>query len=221
MKKYLTSLKHFIQKNILPFLAVRIGKGLMRLLLFTCRWDVSGLEHFKKIAERERCILMLWHNRLAITPFILYKFAPQFIYAAFVSNSRDGELISAIVESYKFGKTIRVPHNARAEALRELIRHVKAQQDIVVITPDGPRGPRYEVKPGVAMAALETSAYVVPLSWEADRSWTFNTWDKLQLPKPFSKIKVSFENPVQFSDNILSTEQAQAILQTSLVRVVN
>lgn len=199
------------------FLIAKVSKGLMRVLLFTCRFEVEGLERFHRLATSEKCILMLWHNRLPVVPSILYRFCKQFNFAAVISASRDGDLLSMIVHSYKQGRTIRVPHNARHQALRDLIQQVNARQHIVVITPDGPRGPRYELKPGIAVAALETQANVVALNWESSRCWELKTWDRLRLPKPFSTIKVAFEAPVQFSGEKPPTlEEAKSILYKML-----
>jgi lysophospholipid acyltransferase (LPLAT)-like uncharacterized protein len=208
----LKKLKRFVSGRILPFLAVKVGQRLLHLLLWTCKWKIEGLEYFKETAKNEKCILMLWHNRLALAPFILTRFAPEFIYAAFISNSRDGELISAIVHSYKNGRTIRVPHNARHEALRELIMHLKEKKDVIVITPDGPRGPLYKLKQGAALAALETSAQTVSLNWSAKKYWEFGSWDKLRIPKPFTTIRVHFEKSIILNP-LINRVEAQKILQ--------
>jgi lysophospholipid acyltransferase (LPLAT)-like uncharacterized protein len=206
-----------LKNKILPFLAATIGKGLIRLLLWTCRWEVKGLEQFKAIAAKERCILMLWHNRLAIAPPVLYQLAPQFIYSALVSNSRDGELISAVIHSYKIGRTIRVSHHARHQALREIIRHLEEKKGVIIMTPDGPRGPRYKVKPGIALAAIQTSAHVIPFTWTSNRFWEFPTWDQLKLPKPFSQIEVCFQDPVVFDkSSAIELEEAQKVLEKAL-----
>lgn len=203
--------------KVLPFLIATIGQGLIRLLLWTCRWQVEGLERFKQVAAQQKCIVMLWHNRLALAPSILYRFAPQFIYAALVSKSRDGELISAVIHSYSTGRTIRVSHQGRHHALIGLIRHLETHREVVIITPDGPRGPCYQMKPGIALAALETSAHVVALDWTASKQWELNTWDRLRLPKPFSTIRVSFKDPIVFDGNqTISVEQAQDRLQEVL-----
>ncbi len=205
-----------IMSKILSFAVSTIGKTVTKLVLRTCKWEVQGLETFCQFAAKEKCILMLWHNRLAITSFILYRYAKQFTYAAFVSNSRDGELIASLVRSYKAGSIIKVPHDSRHEALRMLIRHMQEKQDVIIITPDGPRGPRYEVKPGIALAAISTGAYVIPFTWQADKYWELKTWDKLRLPKPFSTIKVVFEPPIHFKEADRSIEKARQILQSSL-----
>lgn len=216
LKNFKIQFQKFIYKYLLPFLVTRVGLGFMKLVFWTCKIKIHGLEEFKKNAQINKPILILWHNDLALAPLILSRYASEFIYAAFVSKSRDGELISAVVESFSIGRTIRVPHNNRHQALKEVIRRLEDNKEIIVITPDGPRGPRHEVKPGVAMAALQTSAFVVPLKWSANRFWSLKTWDKLKIPKPFSTIHVTFESPVQFQKELTSIEEAQLALQKAL-----
>jgi lysophospholipid acyltransferase (LPLAT)-like uncharacterized protein len=196
------------------FMVTQIGKKAVRLLLWTCKWKVEGLDHFCQIASEEKCILLFWHNRLAIAPFILTTLAPQFTYTAFVSNSRDGDLLSSIIHSFECGRTIRVPHHSRHQALKTLIRHIEKEKDVTIITPDGPRGPRYVMKPGAALAAVESGAHVIPFNWTASKYWTFNTWDALRLPRPFSTIKISFESSLQFQN--IPLEEVKDILASRM-----
>ena len=214
IKRIVEIWKRLIHKKLFPFLIITLGKKLLSLLLWTCKWQINGLETFKKVANQEKCILAFWHNRLVIAPYILTQYAPEFIYSALISNSRDGELISSLVQSYKIGRTIRVSHHSRHEALREFIQHIETKTSILVITPDGPRGPIYKVKEGIALAALETKAHTIRLNWTANKMWELNTWDKLRIPKPFSTINVFFENPIvlEKSDR-MDRKQAQSILQ--------
>ncbi len=211
--------KHWKQK-VQSFLMITLGKGLIHLLLFTCRIHVEGLGHFCRLAAKEKCLIMLWHNRLALAPFILSHYTPNFLYAALVSGSRDGEILSSLIHSYHNGRTIRVSHQARYQALREIIRHVEERKQIVIITPDGPRGPLYTIKPGIAVAALETQAYLVTLNWEAKHYWELKTWDRLRLPKPFTTIRVTFEPSVHFTSTPLPTlEQAKEIIKQALPQI--
>lgn len=216
IKKWKNGIK-WLGNKLFPTLMATAGQAIIKALLWTCHWEVDGLDYFKKIADHEKCILILWHNRLAIIPSILYKFAPHFIYTAFVSKSRDGDLISAVIHSYAAGKTIRVAHNARHQALRELMRYLEEKKEVIIMTPDGPRGPRYEAKPGVALAAIKTQAHIVPLTWTSSRFWEFKTWDRLRLPKPFSTIKVTFKTPLFFANEVGTTlQQVQDTIQSSL-----
>ena len=193
------SIYKIFQQKYLPYITAYFAKFSLKLILYTCRFRVDGLEQFHQIASKKKCILMLWHNRLALVAEILYRYAPQFLYAAFVSNSRDGKSLDVLAKSYSIGKTIRVPHNAKHKALRKMINHLKYSKEIVIVIPDGPKGPRYEVKPGIAVAAKESKACIVPLTWSSTKFWQLNTWDKMILPKPFSTIVVSLGTPIKLS----------------------
>lgn len=203
-------------KRFFPLLIATLGKGLMRLLLATCRFEVEGLERFKETANKGSTALLLWHQDLVLAPFFLARFAEEFTYTAFVSNSRDGQLIGRLVRSYAIGKTLLVPHNARHEALKQLIRTLQKGDTIPIVTPDGPKGPPLKLKPGVALAALKTDASFVAWSWEASSCWQLSTWDRLKIPKPFSTIRVCLGKPLQI-DPKLSLSEAQQLLQEQLL----
>ena len=195
-------------------LAGKVVKHLMHLLVATCRVEMKGIEQFCQTVSTQRCMLVLWHNRLAIAPYLLSRYTPQLHYAALISASRDGDILSEIVHSYKHGHTIRVPHNARPQALRRLIRHIAIRKSILVATPDGPRGPRYEIKAGIALAALETEAEIFTLDWSAQKYWELNTWDKLRLPKPFTTIQATLKPSIRLTkQTCASLEEAKIILK--------
>ena len=202
-------------KKLAPFLIATVGKCLMRLLLATCRFEIEGLDRFKAVAKDRPLALLLWHQDLALAPFFLARFAKEFTYTAFVSNSRDGQLIGRLVRSYTIGKTLLVPHHARHEALKQLIRILEKGETIPIVTPDGPKGPPLRLKPGIALAALKTNASFIPWSWRASSCWRLSTWDRLKIPKPFSTIHVDFGAPLQI-DPSLRLEEAQQQLQEHL-----
>ena len=200
------------KRRCLPYLIAYTAKIGMRLLLRTCRLQVEGLDHFVLTAKQFPCILMLWHNRLAAIPEIMHKYASQFVFTAFISKSRDGEPLALLTQSYKIGRVLRVPHNARHHALSQMIHHLKERREIMIITPDGPRGPRYVVKPGVVIASREADAKIIPFSWQAERAWQLNTWDKMLIPKPFSTIKITFGQaiaPCKKADKDLEQQTAE------------
>jgi lysophospholipid acyltransferase (LPLAT)-like uncharacterized protein len=192
-------------------------KYFIHLIIWTCRVQLNGLNQFQELGSHQKCLLMLWHNRLVLTPFLLSRYTPQFTYAALVSNSRDGNLLSDVIHSYPNGKTIRVSHHARFHALANVINHVKQTEDIVIITPDGPRGPSYQIKPGIAITARETKTHVVPFNWEAAHYWELKTWDGLRIPKPFTTIQVYFHPSLDFKENAyFSIQKTQALLKSIL-----
>lgn len=213
MKELWYTFKH----RILPGAAAYLAKGLLHLLVKTCDVKISGLEAYKKVANEEKCILMFWHDRIALAPEILSSYTSELLYSALVSQSRDGEIIATIVNSYSIGSTIRVPHNARKAALDETIRELKKDEKVIIITPDGPRGPRYRIKRGLAYLAKVSDASIIPMSWSASKSWQLNTWDLMLIPKPFSTINVTFGNAIKLEKGKeLPTKEEIVMLENHL-----
>lgn len=194
MKQLLSKLSH-----ISPWLIVRLYKMVASLLLFTCKFEVVGVEQFKKTASKGNCSLVLWHDRLGILAKILHKFVPEFNYLAVLSNSRDGRVLGQLATSYKQCGTLFVPHDARDVALRKIVDVLKYENKILIVTPDGPRGPRHKLKPGIVLASMHAQSTIVPLNWECESCWVFKSWDKMAIPKPFSKIKVYFGDSMHFT----------------------
>lgn len=205
-------IKRFFSHYFIPRVLAYCGKALLKLLTFTCRIEIEGIDEFQTHASKGNCIIMLWHNRLVLVAAVFINHAPQFTYTAFISQSRDGEPLALFTSSFKNGRTIRVRHNAKHEALKEMIDRLKNSHEVLIVTPDGPRGPRYQVKPGIALAAKETSAKIFPFSWSADRFWQLKSWDKMILPKPFAKIHVKIGSPITVTKDESVAELEKALL---------
>jgi lysophospholipid acyltransferase (LPLAT)-like uncharacterized protein len=197
------------------FCIAKVIGATIGVLLWTCRIRIIGLEAFKECVKRHKCILILWHNRIVIGPSLFVKYTPDIGYAALVSASRDGEILSQVIHSCKNATTIRVPHLDRYKTLHDIIAHVKENKSILIMTPDGPRGPCYVVKQGIAIAAKETGAHLVVFDWEGSSFWQLRSWDRLRIPKPFSNITVSLRvcEPLE---GAMSIEGAKACVQQYL-----
>jgi lysophospholipid acyltransferase (LPLAT)-like uncharacterized protein len=87
-------------------------------------------------------------------------------------------------------------------AARALLGAVRELQEgyAVAFTPDGPRGPRREMKPGVVAAAQRGGAAIVPLHAEATRSWRLHSWDRFMIPKPGARVVVRYGRPFEVAD---------------------
>lgn len=215
IRKFLSNELHSLSKTrvirkYFPRLFAYSAKFAIRMLLKTCKVKIHGLQTFVNIAEKHPCILMLWHNKLILISEIINSHAAQFVYTAFISKSRDGDPLACLTESYTNGRAMRVPHNARHHALSQCIHSIKNKGEIMVITPDGPRGPKEVVKPGIILAARETEAPIFPFSWQAKRHWQLKTWDQMKIPKPFTTIHVSFGKPVVLSKNEANDYEKEA-----------
>jgi lysophospholipid acyltransferase (LPLAT)-like uncharacterized protein len=171
----------------------------LKLLLLTCKYEVKGGENLRTSAKKGSSIIMLWHQHLPLIGPSILSAAPELSYCAFISNSKDGDIAAEYTTSYAIGRTIRVPHDSREAALKTLISRLRLKRDVAIITPDGPRGPRQEVKPGIAIAAKETEASIIPFSWSSTKFWQLKSWDRMQIPKPFSTIQATFGTPISLS----------------------
>lgn len=203
------------KRRWLPYIIAYGGKYSLKLLLSTCKVKVDGIDNFLNTAKSSPCIIMLWHNKLVIVSEILINATSDTLFTCFISKSRDGEPLAILAESYSRGKVLRVPHDTRHVALTKLIDTLKEQREVVLVTPDGPRGPTNIVKPGIAVAARESSAAIVPFSWSAKSYWQLKTWDKMKIPKPFTTIHVGFGQPIRLHD-LDNTQQDTTILTDAL-----
>ena len=158
-------------------------------LFLTYKVHISGKEALNE-ASKHKLIIALWHDRLLLAPLLrrVLKHTPL---AVVVSNSRDGKMLAAFVKTFRKATPIYVAHNLRHGALLQMIDALDKKQALL-ITPDGPRGPRHEIKPGLFYTQEKTGAAIIAMHWQASSCWTFSTWDKMQLPKPFARVELTF-----------------------------
>lgn len=194
-----------------PTLTAYLYRGTLRLLLATCRWHATGVDGLHAAAQGP-CALVLWHDRLLLAAPLLHRYAPDLAYVAAVSDGREGKLLALLAASYRQWHSLTLFRKRGAASLRTVVNALLQHERVVVLTPDGPCGPRHQLKPGIAYAAVHTGATVIPVTWRASRSWELSTWDRLALPKPFSVIEVSFGPHCVFDSNT-PVEDAKATIQ--------
>ncbi|MBS1766888.1 MAG: lysophospholipid acyltransferase family protein [Acidobacteria bacterium] len=179
--------------RLVPFL----GAYLLKLWMATLRVRVLGDEALREIVDRdERFILTFWHRRLVMMP-LAYPFRRKHQGVAILaSDSRDGERSTATWAYFRIHAVRGTASDDGAKALVRMIRAVKEGWDFG-ITPDGPRGPRQRLKPGVLALARKTGAWIVPVCVAADHAVTLKTWDRMVLPLPFSEVTVRYGAPTR------------------------
>jgi hypothetical protein len=111
-----------------------------------------------------------------------------------VSEHGDGEALVRLIRHWGFGSVRGSSTRGATKALKGLIRSARDGRDLA-LTPDGPRGPAREFKPGALAAAQATGHPVVPLSAAASRAWRPGSWDEFLIPKPFSRLCVAYGPP--------------------------
>jgi lysophospholipid acyltransferase (LPLAT)-like uncharacterized protein len=182
-------------------LAAFVGGGLMRLLGRTCRVRVEDPHGFCDPNRKHPLILCLWHNRLLGGTLGHYRYYPkrEIPLSVLTSASKDGGWLAAFMRRFRMG-AIRGSSSRRGlTALLELARHLRAGGD-VAITPDGPRGPNYSIAPGVLFLAQREEVGIVPMEIQMSRYWRIGKrWEALWIPKPFSKVTVTYHEPLKIS----------------------
>lgn len=142
-------------------------------------------------------ILMLWHNRFFVVPWVWLKMLrSKRRVSILTSASRDGDMVANAMEVFGFD-AIRGSSSRRAvAALVGLKRALQAGHD-VCLTPDGPRGPRYKLQAGAIKLAEATGAPIVMVHVRFSSAWRLGTWDRFVIPKPFSRVIVTFSESLQ------------------------
>ena len=160
----------------------------------TLRYEIDDRAGIVGQPVRENYIGVLWHNRLLIFPLVLRRFFPNRDGAALISASRDGDLLSDAIHRFDYDVVRGSSSKLGARGLLKLSAVLASNRD-VVITPDGPRGPVYEIGPGLVFLAQKTGAPVLPINMEYSTCWRVKSWDRFIIPKPFSRVHVIIGRP--------------------------
>jgi lysophospholipid acyltransferase (LPLAT)-like uncharacterized protein len=171
------------------------GERIISALGRTLRWETDGLEYLKSIeASGKVPVFCLWHNRLFAGTYFLRGRGIVVI----TSQSRDGEYIARFLKRFGFGTVRGSSTRGGVRALVEMIRLMR-NGHAMAFTVDGPRGPKYEAKSGAVLLAKKTGNPLVPFSVECERFWTIGSWDRLQIPKPFTRARFVIAAPIDVS----------------------
>jgi lysophospholipid acyltransferase (LPLAT)-like uncharacterized protein len=156
----------------------------IRLVWRTGRWRIEGDADAMRLFEQGKpLIIATWHGRLLMTPFGWQHSNRSHV---LVSAHRDGQLIARTLAHFKARTIVGSTRRGGADALRKLHR-LMLQGGAVGITPDGPRGPRMRVSPGIVQLARLSGAPIFPLAYSARPRHVFQTWDRFVLPLPFGR----------------------------------
>ena len=207
--------------------AYAIGKPLLRLVIFlltsTYRFDkAAGADVVDRLlADKGRAYLPIyWHaHQLAgvhlIRDWIRRGFRAGFI----ISASVDGEVPAAVARSWGAEVIRGSAQETGALVLRDAVEMMKRGVSIVT-TPDGPLGPKFEVKTGSVLVARLGNAPIVPIVCAASRAWTMNTWDSFMIPKPFARVVIVVGEPIEVPRTLPTSEldnvrdEAQAAMES-------
>jgi lysophospholipid acyltransferase (LPLAT)-like uncharacterized protein len=200
---------------------IAFGFRLLQLWGRTLRYEIDDRAGVVGRSVTENYIGALWHNRLLVFPLVLRRFFPERHGAALISASRDGDLLADAVRRFGYDVVRGSSSRLGASAILQLAQVLASGGD-VVITPDGPRGPAYELGPGIIFLAQKSGAAVVPMNLEYSRCWRLGSWDRFIVPRPFAKVRVLINRPHRVESTVTPEEfeSERLALQDAMMELV-
>ncbi len=203
-----------IQSPFLNRVICSLGVAVFKVLYRTTRVDIQLGDpvHDPYNPDREaECIYSVWHDLLL---FPLFMKQPRSI-VALVGRHRDGDYVSNILKALKLKAIRGSSSRGGTEAVLQAVQEVNDHS--LVVTPDGPRGPRRKMKQGCVFVAAQTGIPVVATAFSASSAWKpMGSWTDLVIPKPFSKVYAVTSEPFYIQKNA-TREEISAV--TDLIQV--
>ncbi len=185
----------------------------LKLIGATCRVQFKeGEALFRKISRgREPVIFCAWHNRLVYTALLLEM---EFVrrgnaFIQLVSKSKDGDISYVLMRMFGVDVVDGSSNRGASEGLLKKCRFMRKNKCSTIIFSDGSHGPLYKAKAGAIFLSQKTGFPLYPISYTVDRCWRIKSWDRLILPKPFSRIKVRLDEAMWIPP-VLSREELES-----------
>ncbi len=187
---------------------------MLRLWGRSLRFDTTPADLAAYTKKDQPVAIVLWHNRLFLAAEIVRRYRGGRPAYALVSASQDGAWLSAFFSLVGLATVRGSSSRLGREAATALVETLRAGYDIG-LTPDGPRGPCYELKPGGVIVARRTRAPLLLIGAEFQSAWRLRSWDRFYLPKPFSRVRMRCE--LIAADQLADRDAALRLLQGRLL----
>lgn len=191
-------------RRILAWLAGTLGPWLIRGLHVTWKRHFIGAEHFEvRGPEGKRGVYCMWHQNVPSGSGVHRNKQLSVL----VSSHRDGEIIARTIRRMGYGVVRGSSSRGGARAMRQMLRQIEDDQGLV-LTPDGPRGPRHGVAVGAIYLAAASGRPLIATGFAAKSFWTLRSWDKMEFPKPFTRVVTAYAPPLQIERSVLRDPEA-------------
>jgi lysophospholipid acyltransferase (LPLAT)-like uncharacterized protein len=202
-----------VKNNIIHFLGIHLVYFLMNFLCRTLIITLKNEQPVKRFLEtKTNFVLAFWHGTMLV-PWFYHK---RNNFAALVSKSKDGLLLTKVLEPWKY-KVIRGSSNSGGKnALNILVDEAKKNHSIA-ITPDGPIGPSKQIKPGAIIIAKRSNIPLVLLGVGYKRKRELRSWDKFEIPKFFSRANLIYSDPIYIAPELNYDETNKIIKECEII----
>jgi lysophospholipid acyltransferase (LPLAT)-like uncharacterized protein len=191
---------------------------LIKVIGKTVKVEIEGAEYYEAVERAAKLpIICFWHNRIFLGTY----FHRDRRIVVITSQSFDGEYIARFIQRFGFGAIRGSSTRGGVGALVEMIRLMKNGL-ATAFSIDGPKGPRYVAKSGACLLAKKTGNPILPFLVEAEKYWTIKSWDRLQIPKPFTRARFFYAAPIYVASDASEAEieKKREELQASLDELV-
>ncbi|MCK8816353.1 lysophospholipid acyltransferase family protein [Natroniella sulfidigena] len=194
-------MKEQLKLKLIPNSALLLAK----VINSTLSLEVQGAKRVNQLLAGDKSVIFApWHGQLWLPSYYLRNQG----YVALASQSRDGEYISRLLNKLGWEVVRGSTSRGGARSLLKLVKKLRQGKQIA-ITPDGPRGPIHQVKPGVVYLAQKTDSIIIPIGVSYTKKKEFSSWDRFWLPAPFSKAALVFGAGLEIKEDKLSTVEIE------------
>ena len=209
-------IRDFANEILMARLVGKVVAPLARIWFNTCRVTIINEQVYREYASNDTPVVVgTWH-RAAI--YFLYFFGwlhPMIM----ISQSKDGEILAQYTSAMGGVPARGSSSRGGREAMKQMQNHLSSGGKACATVLDGPRGPAYVAKKGMIVLSKLTGSPFLPVIWSANRTLTIkNSWDKMVLPLPWSKVYIAFGDPIHIPSNI-SREEMENYRQMVEVRL--
>ena len=174
-------------KNFLRQIGQVLIPPLVYLLMRVIWYTTSKKFHFISPVSDEQHVCVCWHAELLMSPQAYRKIHKKHPASAIISSHFDGSLIASTLNMLRIRSLRGSSSKGARQVLLQAFKSIKSGEE-VLITPDGPRGPRHHMSDGAIGIALKSKLPIFVMNYRAEKYWQLKSWDKFVIPKPFTKV---------------------------------
>ncbi|HHH20239.1 MAG TPA: DUF374 domain-containing protein [Campylobacterales bacterium] len=180
------------RKTFFRGLALLILPAMLYLLMRLLWWTYRKTYHFQDAPLTEQLIAVSWHSELLISPQVYRHLRQKQRTSAIISRHFDGDIVAKVLAFFRIAPLRGSSNKGARSVLINALRALKEGHS-VLLTPDGPRGPRYTMSDGAVALAMKSGLPIVAINYQTTSYWQFSSWDKFVVPKPFARLEIYHE----------------------------